>query len=251
MGKEEQKSASFGQMVRASLGRGTVAGVTANAQGGTFKLPLERAAVISAENIAPGRERILDGVEWLRGDSDESPILSRLNIVPTPTTRGKLASGAVLPMTSMQPESGSAALGRGIAFPTAPSPALGDLFRFTADASGIVALDADGAALTVAKQDETYRYDGSGWQLQAAVFGEHDFDLSSVIEAKSEVSLEVAVQTADSVLDDVLESHRLGLADKMLEQVLSGDGTGNKPCRRRHRDRHRLRDLSRCGPWKR
>ena len=227
MGKEEQKSASFGQMVRASLGRGTVAGVTANAQGGTFKLPLERAAVISAENIAPGRERILDGVEWLRGDSDESPILSRLNIVPTPTTRGKLASGAVLPMTSMQPESGSAALGRGIAFPTAPSPALGDLFRFTADASGIVALDADGAALTVAKQDETYRYDGSGWQLQAAVFGEHDFDLSSVIEAKSEVSLEVAVQTADSVLDDVLESHRLGLADKMLEQVLSGDGTGN------------------------
>ena len=222
MGKEQ--SATFGQMVRASLGHGMVDGVVANSQGGRFALPLERAAVISAENIAPGRERVLDGVEWLRGDSDESPILSRLMIVPTPTTRGKVASGAVLPATSMQPESGTSAIGRGTSFPTVPAPALGDLYTFTADASGIVALDEDGAALTAAEAEETYRYTGTAWQREAAMFGEHDFGLSSTIEAKSEISLELAVQTGDTVLDDVLEAHRLGLADRMLEQVLSGDG---------------------------
>ena len=224
---KEQKTATFAAMVRASLGHGLVDGVTANAQGGTFRLPLERAAVIEADDVAPGRERVLDGVEWLRGDSDESPVLSRLMIVPTSQTRGKVASGAVLPMTSMQPESGTSALGRGIAFPTTPSPALGDLFTFTADASGITAIDEDGAALTAAETDETYRFNGTAWQRQASTFGEHDFDLSSTIEAKSEISLQLAVQTGDTVLDDVLEAHRLGLADRLLEQVLSGDGVGS------------------------
>ena len=202
-------------------------GVTATVQGGTFKLPLSRLAVIEADDIAPGRERVVDGVEWLAGDSDDSPIMSRLNIVPTPVTRGKIASGQVLPATSMQPESGTSALGRGIAFPTTPSPALGDLFTFTADASGIVAIDEDGAALTAAETDETYRFNGTAWQREAAMFREHEFDLDSVIESKSEVSLEVAVQTSDTVLDDVLESHRIGLADRMLEQVLAGDGVGS------------------------
>ena len=223
---KEQKTASFAEMLRASLGGDLIDGVQATVQGGSFRLPLERAAVIEADDVTPGRERVVDGVEWLRGDSDESPIMSRLNIIPTSTTRGKVASGAVLPMTSMQPESGTSALGRGIAFPTTPSPALGDLFTFTADASGIVAIDEDGAALTAAETDETYRFNGTAWQRQASTFGEHDFDLSSTIEAKSEISLQLAVQTADSVLDAVLEAHRIGLADRMLEQILSGDGTG-------------------------
>ena len=183
--------------------------------------------MISAENVAPGRERVLDGVEWLSGDSDASPILSRLMIVPTPTTRGKVASGAVLPMTSMQAESGSSALGRGVQFPTVPAPMLGDLYRFLSDTTGIVAIDEDGAALTAAETDETYRFNGTAWQRQAATFSEHNYDLSSTIEAKTETSLELATQTADTVLDDVLEAHRLALADKMLEQVLAGDGTAN------------------------
>ena len=168
MGKE-RKSATFAQMARASLGHGMVDGVQANAQGGTFRLPLERAAVIEADDVTPGRERVLDGVEWLRGDSDASPILSRLSIIPTSQTRGKIASGAVLPATSMQAQSGTSALGRGIAFPTTPSPELGDLFRFTADASGIVAIDEDGAALTAAATDETFRF-GTAWQRQASTF---------------------------------------------------------------------------------
>ena len=228
MGKEEQKSATFGQMVRASLGDGLVDGVVANSQGGSFKLPLERAAVIEAENIAPGRERILDGVEWLRGDSDASPIMARLMIVPTSTTRGKIASGQVLPGTSMQPESGTSALGRGAAFPTVPAPELGDRYTFLSDTAGITALESDGVtALTAATRDQTFRFNATAWVAQASTFTEHNYDLSSVVEAKTEISLQVAVQTSDSVLDAVLEAHRIGLADRLLSQVLSGDGQGN------------------------
>ena len=227
MGKEEQKSATFAEMVRASLGHGLVDGVQATAQGGRFALPLSRLAVIEADDVTPGRERLQDGIQWLRGDSDASPIMSRLNIIPTSQTRGKIASGSVLPMTSMQGQSGSAALGRGVTFPTSPTPTLGDLFRFTADASGIVAVDEDGTSITEASADQTFRFNGTAWELQPAVFTEHEFDLDSVIEVKSEISLQVAVQTADTVLDDVLEAHRLGIADRMLEQILSGDGVGN------------------------
>ena len=224
MGKE--KTATFAEMVRASLGHDLVAGVQSTREGGSFRLPLERAAVIESADPYPGRERVVDGVEWLRGDSDASPIMARLNIIATPVTRGKLASGQVLPATSMQPESGSAVLGRGVTFPTSPAPALGDLYRFTADAT-VVAIDEDGAALTAAKVDQTFRFDGTSWQRQGSTFGEHEFDLDSVVEAKSEISLQVAVQTGDDTLDAVLEAHRLGLGDRMLEQVLSGDGVGS------------------------
>ena len=224
---KEQKTATFAEMIRAALGHGVVGGVQANSQGGTFKLPLARLAVIEADDIAPGRERVVDGVEWLAGDSDASPIMARLNIIPTGQTRGKIASGSVLPMTSMQAESGSSALGRGAAFPTVPAPELGDRYTFLSDTTGIVAVDEDGAALTAAKQDETYRFNGTAWQRQAAVFGEHDYDLSSVVEAKSEISLQLAIQTGDDTLDAVLEAHRTGIADRLLEQVLSGDGQGN------------------------
>ena len=226
MGKE-LKSASFAEMVRASLGHGLVDGVSSNAQGGRFALPLSRLAVIEADDVTPGRERLQDGIQWLRGDSDASPIMSRLNIIATSQTRGKIASGQVLPATSMQPESGSSALGRGTAFPTVPAPALGDLYTFLSDTTGIVAVDEDGTSITEAAADETYRYNGTAWQRQAATFSEHNFDLSSTIEVKSEISLQLATQTADSVLDAVLEAHRIGIADRLLEQVLSGDGVGH------------------------
>ena len=246
---KERKSATFAEMARASLGTGLVDGVQANSQGGTFRLPLERAAVIEADDVTPGRERLQDGIEWLRGDSDASPILSRLMIVPTSQTRGKVASGAVLPATSMQPESGTSALGRGVTFPTSPAPTLGDLFRFTSDASGIVAIDEDGAALTAAETDETYRFNGTAWQRQAAVFGEHGFDLDSVIESKIRNQPRASdPDLGDDTLDAVLEAHRIGLADRMLEQVLSGDSVGNKPLRRCQRDGHRRGHLCRCGP---
>ena len=226
MPNKTDKTATFGAMIKAALGHGLVDGVQATRAGGTFKLPLARLAVIEADDVA-GRERVVDGIEWLRGDSDASPMMARLNIIPTSQTRGKVASGAVLPQTSMQPESGSSTLGRGISFPTTPSPALGDLYRFLSDTTGIVAVDEDGTALTEAATDETFRYDGTAWVAQASLFGEHGYQLDSIVEAKSEVSLQVAVQTADSVLDAVLEAHRIGLADRMLEQVLAGDGTGN------------------------
>ena len=227
MPNKTDKTASFAEMARASLGHGMVDGVVANSQGGSFRLPLERAAVIEADDVTPGRERVVDGVEWLRGDSDASPILSRLNIIPTGQTRGKIASGSVLPMTSMQAESSSSTLGRGVQFPTSPTPTLGDLYTFLSDAAGITALESDGVtALTAATRDQTFRFNGTAWVAQASTFGEHNYDLSSVIEAKSEVSLQVAVQTGDDTLDAVLEAHRIALADRLLSQVLAGDGTG-------------------------
>ncbi len=51
--------------------------------------------------------------------------------------------------------------------------------------------------------------------------------MSSVVESKSEISLQLAIQTGDDTLDAVLEAHRIGIADRLLEQVLSGDGQGN------------------------
>ena len=220
------KTATFAAMVRASLGHGLVDGVQATHQGGRFALPLSRLAVIEADDVTPGRERLQDGVEWLAGDSDASPIMSRLNIVATSQTRGKIASGQVLPATSMQPESGSSARGHGTVFPTTPSPALGDLFRFTADAV-VVALDVDGTALTAATTDQTFRFNGTAWQRQGSTFAEHNYDLSSVVEAKSEISSQIALQTGDDTLDAVLEAHRIGISDRLLEQLLSGDGVGS------------------------
>ena len=228
MGKEELKSASFAEMVRAALGGDLIDGVTAHREGGTFKIPLERAAVIEADDVTPGRERLQDGIQWLRGDSDASPIMSRLNIIPTSQTRGKIASGQVLPGTSMQPESGTSALGRGAAFPTVPAPELGDRYTFLSDTAGITALESDGVtALTAATRDQTFRFNATAWVAQASLFGEHEYDLTSVVEAKSEVSLQVAVQTGDDTLDAVLEAHRLAIMDRLLSQVLGGDGAGS------------------------
>ena len=51
----ELKSASFGAMIKAALGGDLIDGVQSTREGGRFALPLERAAVISAENITPGR----------------------------------------------------------------------------------------------------------------------------------------------------------------------------------------------------
>ena len=227
MPNKTDKTASFAQMIKAALGGDLIDGVQSTREGGSFRLPLTRLAVIEADAVA-GRERVVDGVSWLAGDAADSPILSRLNIIATPVTRGKVSSGAVLPQTSMQGQSGSAALGRGAAFPTVPAPEIGDRYTFLSDTAGITALESDGVtALTAATRDQSFRYDGAAWVAQASLFGEHDYDLSSTIEAKSEISLQLAVQTADTVLDDVLEAHRLGIQDRLLEQILSGDGTGN------------------------
>ena len=220
------KDATFGAMVKAAMGAGSpVSGVQGTlGKGGNFKLPLDKLAVIDSEAVS-GRERVIDGVDWLTGDSGESPIMSRLAIVPTSQTRGRLASGQALPQTSIQAESGSAALGRGGAFPTNPAPVLGDLWRFNADVTGINALDEDGTAITEAARDETFRYTGAAWQRTAAVFGEHDYQLDAVIETKSEVSTQLALQS-EFAMDAVLEAHRIAIADRLLEQTLSGDGQG-------------------------
>ena len=52
-------------------------------------------------------------------------------------------------------------------------------------------------------------------------------ELSSTVEAKSEISRQLLVQAGEQVLDDLLEAHRIALADRLLLQVLAGDGVGN------------------------
>ena len=221
------KTVSFGAMLKATIGVGEVDGVMHHPQqGGQFRLPMQQAAIVSGDP-APGRELVDTGLTWLTGDSLDSPVMSRISIVPTSQSRGKILIGNAIPQTSMQGERLTAALGRGVAFPTTPSPVTGDLFRFLQDTTSITAIDEDGGALTTAARDSTFRYTGASWQRQAAVFGEFDFDLSSTVESKSEISRQVLVQSGDQLLDDLLEAHRIGIADRLLEQVLAGDAVGN------------------------
>ena len=221
----DDKATSFGAMLRASIGVGEQPGVMHHPQqGGQFQVPLQTAALVSGDP-AGGRELVDTGLTWLGGDSADSPIMGRIALVPTTQTRGKLLIGAALPGSSMQGEGLTASLERGIAFPAAP--ASGDLFRFTADTTGITAQDEDGNAITTASADETFRYNGATWARTASVFGEREFTLDSTVEAKSEVSRQLVAQSGDGVLDDLLESHRISLADRLLEQVLSGDALGN------------------------
>lgn len=272
------KHATFKQMINAALGGAPVDGVQGNrATGGEFRLPLDRAAVIESEDVSQhGGERIISGVDWLIGDSLDSPILSRLGVVETLQTRGRLASGDMLPATSMQAESGSSAqISRyetytipavpmegdqvrwlqdlphetGDKFPAGPSA--GDLFQFDADAI-VSAFDPQtGEALGVAaagdwfryhggasrwelqpfrggslSRDETYRRTGSKWEFQGDMFAEHEYTLNKVIEAKSEISGQLLMQS-DFAFDAVLEAHRRATADRLLLQVLAGDGKGH------------------------
>ena len=55
-----------------------------------------------------------------------------------------------------------------------------------------------------------------------------DYQMSSVVEVKTRASSQAIIQSGDSELDEVvLGAHRLAIADKLLEQVLGGNGQGN------------------------
>ena len=69
-------------------------------------------------------------------------------------------------------------------------------------------------------------YSGTQWARTPGLFGQHDFELSSTIEVKSEISLQLAL-LSEFAMDALLEAHRLAIADRMLEQVLAGSGVGN------------------------
>ena len=66
----------------------------------------------------------------------------------------------------------------------------------------------------------------TGWPNDPS-FGSHEYDLSSVIETKTEISSLVVFQSSDDLLDSVLEAHALAVSDKLLQQMLSGDNVGN------------------------
>ena len=223
----DDKTASFGALLRASVGVGQVSGVMHHqGQGGQFRLPMEQAAIVAGDE-AGGRELVGGPATWLVGDSLDSPILQRIALTPTSQSRGKILIGNALPGSSMQAERQTAAYGRGVAFPTVPAATTGDLFRFLSAATGIVAVDEDGAALTTASADDTFRFNGTSWARTPALYSEREFTLDSTIEAKSEISRQLVVQSGDAAMDDLLEIHRISLADRLLEQILAGSGVGN------------------------
>ena len=58
-------------------------------------------------------------------------------------------------------------------------------------------------------------------------FSDVSYDLSKVIEVKTEISQQVVTQSSDDLLDAVLEAHALAVRDKLLQQMLSGDNVGS------------------------
>lgn len=196
--------------------------------GGELSLTLQQLAIIGADNVG-GRVAQPVGVEWLAGDSADSPVMSRLRIVETRQTRGKLPSAGALPTTTMQGEHSTFSPTLVTSLPV--SPAVGDFVRFNAAATGLSdAVDTDGStAVTDAATGDTFRYDGANWVKQATdpTINDHDYVLDSVVESKSEVGTQSIIQAGPADLDGlVLEAHRLAIQDELLRQILVGDGQG-------------------------
>ena len=233
---DTQVTFTFGDLIRAALDdRVDMSGnpaFTRTGQGAHFRLPLRQTMAVQTADDVGGRPSLDAPVDWLSEETDDSPILSRIRMVPTSFTRGRIPSGQALPTTTMQGEISTARLPvRVDALPTGPTD--GDLVVFTADASGLTdAVDVDGTtAVTEALAGDRFAYDmtNTRWQKQLVpdpVLGDHEYDLSKVIEARTEtLSTQAVIQSGAHEL--VLEAHRIGIRDAMLDQLLSGDGVGN------------------------
>ena len=58
--------------------------------------------------------------------------------------------------------------------------------------------------------------------------GDHDYVLDKVIETVSDFTRLAVIQSGEDELDDlVLEACRIAVRDKLVQQVLAGDGQGN------------------------
>ena len=235
---DTQVTFTFADMLRAALdARIDMSGNPAfmrTGQGAHLRIPLRQAWAVQTASDVGGRPSLDAPVDWLSSESDDSPILSRLRMIPTSYTRGRLPSGQALPATSMQGETSTAALPvRVTRLPTGPND--GDLVEFSADATGLVdVVDTDGTtAVHEAEAGDRFLYQASmtRWQKQLVsdpVFGDHPYDLSKVIEAKTSTSVQAVVQSDAHELDElILESHRIAIRDTMLDQLLNGDGVGN------------------------
>ena len=230
---------TFSELLAASVTRPESAGIHPDVMqqtqaGAQFKLPLralaqERLAVIGVGDGAGGRVAERPSIEWLAGDAAESPIMALIRLIETPIRRGTLATGGQLPQTSMQAEHVSAVLTYQMdaVLPTSPAP--GDLIQFTGAVMGLVGvLDEDGNTLADVDRDDTLRWGGTTWRRVPGPVDSYDYDMASVVEAKTVVSNLAIIQAGETGLDDrILEAHRLALQDTLLRQVLVGDGTGN------------------------
>ena len=154
-------------------------GYTKHDGGADFALPLsalasEKLAVIDTSDITGERPVVLDRVDFLGGDAEESPIMSRLRFVETANGRGKLPTGDSLPEAVMTP---------------------------------IVSTYGDTGGIDI---------------------GEHEYEMTSAVKAGTTVSRESIIAAGEVVIEDmVLGAHRQAIRDRLLLQVLAGDGTGS------------------------
>ena len=238
MSDTQQITFTFADMLRAALDdRVDTSGNPAfmrTGQGAHLRIPLRQTMAVQTASDVGGRPSLDAPVDWLAEDSGDSPILARLRMIPTAFTHGRFPSGQTLPTTTMESETSTARLPvRVDALPTGPAD--DDLVVFTADASGLTdAVDVDGTtAVTEAAAGDRFAYDMTltRWQQQLVpdpVFGDHEYNLDKVVEAKTATSVEAITQADAHELDAlILEAHRIAIRDTILQQVVAGNGTGN------------------------
>ena len=160
MSDTQQVTFTFGDMLKAATDhRVDVSGnpaFTRTPSGALLRLPMQAAAQTASD--VGGRESLDAPVDWLAEDSGESPILSRLRMITTGQTHGRIPSGQALAKTTMQGEITSAKLPvRVDTLPTGPND--GDLVEFRIDAMGLAdAYDSTGTAVTTAAAGDRFLY---------------------------------------------------------------------------------------------
>ena len=72
----------------------------------------------------------------------------------------------------------------------------------------------------------TGEFSASGWDTDNEI-SDTDFDLRHFVEAQIEVSFEAVLQSSVALVDDLLEALRLAISERILQQIVSGDGQGH------------------------
>ena len=108
MSDAQQVTFTFADMLRAALdARIDMSGNPAfmrTGQGAHLRIPLRQAWAVQTASDVGGRPSLDAPVDWLSEETDDSPILSRLRMIPTSFTRGRIPSGQALPTTTMESE---------------------------------------------------------------------------------------------------------------------------------------------------
>ena len=141
-----------------------------------MRLPIralkDTAAVVGASDV--GGRYVPDDyqISFLQGPSS-GPVMARVRLLEVTHQRGKLATGDLLPATTMEGQ-------------------------FTSSAS-----DSTPTLTT------------------------HEYTLDKVIESKSVTTFMATLQSSEDIAELLLRAHQLAIMDKLVEQIVAGDGVGS------------------------